>query len=90
MMLNAKSFGIAAGLVAAVLMFFLTILCMYNGYGKNLFEFFENIYPGYSISWQGSFIGALHAFIDGFLFFFLTAWLYNFFEQRKCKNISKK
>lgn len=84
-MLNAKNLGIAAGIVSAVIVFFLTLLCSYNEYGKELFEFLEKIYPGYSISWLGSLVGALYAFIDGFFYFFCIAWLYNRLSQDHAK-----
>jgi hypothetical protein len=76
-MLNSLKFGLAAGILWALYMFVYTILSMYTGYGSVMLNMMANLYPGYTISWQGSIVGLIYGFFDGFIGIFLFAWIYN-------------
>jgi hypothetical protein len=77
MKLNAKSLGLAAGILWAVMLFLMTVLSIYTGYAAGFLKIVASIYPGYGISWPGAFLGILFGFIDGFIGGYLLAWLYN-------------
>ena len=76
-MLNAQKLGLAAGILWGACMFILTIICMYTGYATQWAHLMADIYPGYTISWLGSFLGLIYGFIDGFIGLFIFGWLYN-------------
>jgi len=77
MLLNARKLGLAGGILWGLSMLVITLLCLWTGYGALFLDVMENVYPGYSISWGGSIVGLVYGFIDGFVGFFLLAWLYN-------------
>ena len=76
-MINASALGVAGGIIWGLAMFISTILAMYTGYATSFLSMMESVYPGYSISWAGCFIGAIYGFIDLFIGLSLIAWLYN-------------
>jgi len=77
MNLNAKSLGLAGGILWSVMLFLMTLLSIYTGYAAGFLEIVESIYPGYGISWPGAFLGIIYGFIDGFVGGYILAWLYN-------------
>ncbi len=76
-MLDAKRLGLAGGILWGIPLFILTIFCLYTGYGEPWLMPWESVYPGYGISWVGAFFGLLCGFVDGFVGFYLLAWIYN-------------
>lgn len=76
-MLNAKNFGLAAGILWGVSMFVLTIVCLLTGFGNAWLQLIQSFYVGYSVSWVGSIIGFVYGFLDGFIGCYLFAWIYN-------------
>jgi len=76
-MINAKNFGIAAGIVWGLGMLITTFISMFTGYADQWLALMGNIYPGYSISWWGCIVGFIYGFIDAFVGLFLLAWFYN-------------
>ena len=83
MALNAKNFGLAGGIIWGASMLVLTWISMGTGYASQFLNFVGTIYPGYSISMAGSFIGLIYGFIDAFIGLFLLIWLYNWLEKKK-------
>jgi hypothetical protein len=79
MKLKPVPLGVAAGILWGVLCVFLTtLLSVYTGYGKAFLEVIpESVYPGYSITLTGSFIGLVYGFFDGFFCGVIFAWIYN-------------
>lgn len=76
-MLIPRKLGLAGGIVMAVSLFICTVLAIYTGYSREALSLLPSVYPGYSISWPGAFIGLIYAFIDAFIGFYVLAWLYN-------------
>jgi hypothetical protein len=76
--LNAIKFGIAGGIVCAICVMITTLAGIY-GYFTEYNSLIISIYGflGYTISWVGIFIGAIYAFIDGFIATWLFAFIYN-------------
>ena len=76
-LLNAKIFGFSAGVICALGVFLLGLSAAYLNWGAGLVAVIGTVYLGYDASFLGSVVGALWAFVDGFLFFFLTVLLYD-------------
>lgn len=76
MKLHAKKFGLALGIIWGLSVLVLTLISAWTDFGyltlTNL-----SIYPGYSITVGGAFIGGIWAFIDGFVGGTLIIWVYN-------------
>ena len=70
---------LALGILSAGSIFLMGITSTFTGYGETLIYLIRSIYIGYSASIIGSFIGAIWAFIDGFICGSVLAWLYNKF-----------
>ncbi len=70
--------GAAAGILWGGCIFLITLLSHYTGYGRLFLEALpESIYPGYSITLAGSFVGLIYGFLDGFICGAIFGWLYN-------------
>jgi len=82
MNLNVKAFGLTAGLVWGVGIFFMTwwIIAFDGATGET--TFMGRLYRGYDISPSGSVIGLIWGLIDGLIGGLIFAWVYNFFSQR--------
>jgi len=78
MKLKPAALGIALGLVWGSSLFATTWLSYFTGYGKLFLEVLaKSIYPGYTISPLGSFLGLAYGFLDGFVSAWLIAVIYN-------------
>jgi len=76
-MLYPTKLGLSGGILWALSMFVMTVISLYTGYAADFLNLMGSIYPGYTISWIGSFFGMIYGFLDAFLGLFLLAWLYN-------------
>ena len=76
--LNALKFGLAGGILGALLMIIMTLWVMYIPSPTHKFLMLE-MYGmfGYSASWVGVLLGAIYGFVDCFIFFGIFAWVYN-------------
>lgn len=68
--------GIAIGVLWAIYAFFAGIFAMF-GWGEALVATLASFYVGYGASIVGAIIGAIWAFIDGFVAGVIIAWIYN-------------
>lgn len=68
--------GVAIGATWALGIFFLAIAAMF-GWGAALVPPLASLYIGYGASIAGAIIGAVWAFIDGFVGGAVVAWIYN-------------
>ena len=68
--------GIAIGVLWALYVFFIGIAAMF-GWGNALVDVLASLYIGYEASVIGAIIGAIWAFIDGFIAGVVIAWIYN-------------
>ena len=81
--LNARAWGIGMGLSLGVLLFLATNILVVRG-GPNVGQHLEllSIYlPGYSVSFVGSLIGFVYAFVGGYALGRLIGAVYNQFIQ---------
>lgn len=78
MRLRPLALGIGLGTVWGVSLFITTWVSYFSGYGRLFLEVLaQSIYPGYSISPIGSFLGLFYGFLDGLISGFCIAWIYN-------------
>ena len=78
MKLSPVALGVALGSVWGVSLFITTWISYYTGYGRLFLEVLaQSIYPGYTITPLGSFLGLLYGFADGFVSAALIGYIYN-------------
>ncbi len=76
--------GIALGVMEALAIFAATVILFWQGeHGP---AFLSKLFPFYSISWKGAFIGLVEGFIDGFIGGVILAWIYNVVINRLFNN----
>lgn len=68
--------GIAIGVLWAFYVFIAGIVAIF-GWGNALVETLASLYIGYGASIIGAIIGAIWAFVDGFIAGIIIAWVYN-------------
>jgi len=74
--IHAIPFGTAVGLLWAIYVFFAGLLAM-TGWSLSLVNSLGSLYIGYSASILGAIVGAIWAFVDGFVAGAFIAWVYN-------------
>lgn len=78
MKLRPFALGVSLGLVWGGSLFVTTWLSYSTGYGSLFLDTLaKSIYPGYTISPLGSFLGLFYGFLDGFISAALIGWIYN-------------
>jgi hypothetical protein len=77
MKLDAGKFGIAFGIVYAVVFFVWGVLAALFGWGGAMAEMIGGFYLGFGPTLGGALMGALWGFAVGFGFFALAASIYN-------------
>jgi hypothetical protein len=77
MRIQAAKFGIAFGIVYAVMFFLWGLLGALFGWGVAMAETIGGFYVGIGPTFPGAVIGAVWGFVVGFVFFALAAWIYN-------------
>lgn len=75
--LDALKLSIASGIVSAVAMFLLVMDAMYKGRGVGLIRLINPVLPGFNVSWYGAGLGVVYGFVGCFIYFGITAWIYN-------------
>jgi hypothetical protein len=76
-MIDAKKLGVAGGILWGGCMLISTVISIYTGFAIDFLNIMKGVYPGYSITWPGSFLGFIYGFFDAGIGFFLLAWIYN-------------
>ena len=74
--LNVLNLAIAMGVSCAIYVVFIGIAAMF-GWGTEWVKILGSLYLGYRASVLGIIIGALWAFVDGFIGGAIIAWIYN-------------
>lgn len=82
-MLNSKNFGLAGGIVWGVSVLLATWIALGTNYLDGFAQSLTNLYPGYTVSFGGSFVGAIFGFVDAFIGFYFFAWVYNKLGKKK-------
>jgi len=76
-----KTTAITIGLFWAVCLFIITLISYKIGYGKEFLKSIVSIYPGFSITIKGAFIGLIWGFLDGFIGTYLFVWVWKFIDK---------
>ena len=78
--LHKRAFGTATGLVAAIIVFVLTVITVVRP-GENVFGLglLGQYFTGYTLSWSGAFVGAAWAGFTGFVMGWFLAFCRNAF-----------
>jgi len=77
--LNARAWGIAVGLLLGGGLFLATNILVLKG-GENVgqhLELLSQFFPGYSVSFVGSLIGFVYAFVGGYIIGRAIGYVYN-------------
>ena len=83
MKLRPVALGVALGSVWGVSLFITTWISYYTGYGRLFLEVLaQSIYPGYTVTPLGSFLGLSYGFADGFVGAALIGYIYNKLVKR--------
>ncbi len=77
MKLHTTKFGLAFGIVYAVVFFLYGAVAALSGWGGAMAEMIGSFYVGFGPTLGGALIGALWGFAVGFGFFALAASIYN-------------
>lgn len=77
--LNPLGFGLSLGILWALGCFILVLLSTFLGYGLEIVELIGTVYWGVQSTVWGALIALPWAFVDGFIFGYLLAWLNNRF-----------
>jgi hypothetical protein len=77
MKLSAAKFGVAFGIIYAVVFFVWGLAAALFGWGAGMIKLIAEFYPGFGSTPGGAAIGALWGFGVGFVFFSLAAAIYN-------------
>ena len=77
MKLHTAKFGLAFGIVYAVVFFLYGALAALFGWGGPMAEMIGSFYVGFGPTLGGALVGALWGFAVGFIFFAVAAWIYN-------------
>ena len=78
--MEPRALGLAGGILWGLAIFIMTWIGYFTSYAGLFLSLMVDIYPGYSVSLLGSFIGLAYGFVDGFCGLYVLAWLYNYFE----------
>jgi hypothetical protein len=78
MKLKPVALGTSLGILWGGALFVTTWMCNFSGYGRAFLDGTAgSLYPGYTISPLGSFLGLGYGFIDMFIGGLLVGWIYN-------------
>ncbi len=83
--LRAGIVAVVSGLVAGSGLFLATLWLVVKGgpnVGQNL-GLLRAYYPGYTVTWAGSFVGFFYGALTGAVLGWCVAWLYNFLASRR-------
>lgn len=79
MKLSVSGLGLAGGILWGLACFLVGLISSASTYGDVFVSMVGSIYPGYTDTVAGSFIGLVWGFVDGLVCGILLAWLYNRF-----------
>jgi hypothetical protein len=82
MVLNAKGFALASGLLWGLALFVITLVAAARGIGNNL-SHLSAIFIGYQVTYIGSVIGLIYGFVAGLILGWMFASIYNGFGGTK-------
>ena len=73
---DAKRAVLTGGIVWGVMVFLMTLMSLYFGYGTAFLKGVASIYPGYNVSLGGSVVGLVYGFLDVYIGVYTVVWVY--------------
>ncbi len=73
--------GVGIGVILAVYVFLLGLIAMWWNWGTVIVTVLGSLYIGYEPTFIGSILGAIWAFVDGFIAGVVIALVYNKFQK---------
>lgn len=77
-----KTTALTIGIFWAVCLFITTLISQKTGYAKEFLESIISVYPMFSITTTGAFVGLIYGFLDGFIGTYIFVWLWRFIDNR--------
>lgn len=76
-MKNVQKVALTGGVIWGLTLFGTTLANVYfGGYGTAFLNVWTSIYPGFTISVTGSFVGLIYGFVDMYFGIYLINWVY--------------
>ena len=69
--------ALTGGIIWGGTLFLTTLVSTQTGYASKFLLAIGSIYPGYSITILGSFIGLVYGFLDMYVGMYIIAWVYS-------------
>ena len=85
--LRRRAFGLALGIVLALIFLVGNYWLLFIGSQGDFFSKFSSFFFGYSFTWLGALIGSFWSFVYGFFIGVALAWLYNVISRMIYRNI---
>jgi hypothetical protein len=77
-MLNAKKLALSGAIVWSIFSFLFVAFVLLTGSGLGFINsMLSSFFSSYRLNWTGALVVLVAAFIDGFIFFYLLAIIYN-------------
>lgn len=73
---SPNALGLSIGVLWAIYIFCCGIFAIF-GWGTELVKVLSSLYLGYAASFGGAIVGAIWAFVDGYIGGAVVGWLYN-------------
>lgn len=73
---DLKILSLSVAIFFGLAMFIIVLAGLYLDYAPDFFVLVEQIYPGFTLSITGLFVGTIYAFLDGFIITYIIGWLY--------------
>ena len=83
MKIHVQRLALTAGIIWGGAIFITTLAAVYFNYGVAFLNGIASVYPGYTITPIGSFVGGIYGFIDAFVGVYIAIWLYRKLEKVK-------
>ncbi len=85
-MLNAKKLALSGAIVWSIFSFLFVAFVLITGSGLSFINsMLSSFFDAYRLNWTGAFVVLVAAFIDGFIFFYLLAFIYNLQSKKEEK-----
>lgn len=82
-LLDPVALGVAAGIIWGATVFLATIFLVARGGTGETIGKLARIYPGYTFSYGGAFVGLVWGFVDALITGWVFGLLYNLFARKK-------
>lgn len=78
---NKLALGLTLGTIYGVMLFLISLMSSFTGWGKDIFQIYSSFFPGFENTLTGSIIGLIYGILFGFIFGYLLGALYNHYNK---------